>query len=150
MGILNTAATAVAAIEVTEAMKLLTGAATDGRLTAVDVWKGEHRSIQVGRNAECVACGRREFRYLKGEAQPHVTMCGRDSVQVHERQRKLDLPELRRRLLATGMAAASNAFLLQFQVNSYQVTVFEDGRAIFKGTKDPAVARSLYARYIGS
>ena len=30
------------------------------------------------------------------------------------------------------------------------MTVFADGRAIIKGTKDPAVARSLYARYIGS
>jgi adenylyltransferase/sulfurtransferase len=29
------------------------------------------------------------------------------------------------------------------------MTVFADGRAILKGTKDPAVARSLYARYIG-
>jgi adenylyltransferase/sulfurtransferase len=30
------------------------------------------------------------------------------------------------------------------------MTVFTDGRAILKGTKDPAVARTLYARYIGA
>jgi adenylyltransferase/sulfurtransferase len=30
------------------------------------------------------------------------------------------------------------------------MTVFADGRAIIKGTRDPAVARSLYARYIGA
>jgi adenylyltransferase/sulfurtransferase len=30
------------------------------------------------------------------------------------------------------------------------MTVFADGRAILKGTKDPAVARALYARYIGA
>jgi molybdopterin-synthase adenylyltransferase len=30
------------------------------------------------------------------------------------------------------------------------MTVFADGRAIIKGTQDPAVARSLYARYISS
>jgi adenylyltransferase/sulfurtransferase len=29
------------------------------------------------------------------------------------------------------------------------MTVFADGRAIIKGTQDPAVARSLYARFIG-
>jgi hypothetical protein len=30
------------------------------------------------------------------------------------------------------------------------MTVFADGRVILKGTRDPAVARSLYARYIGA
>jgi hypothetical protein len=30
------------------------------------------------------------------------------------------------------------------------MTVFADGRAILKGTKDPAVARTLYARYLGA
>jgi len=29
------------------------------------------------------------------------------------------------------------------------MTIFPDGRAIVKGTADPAVARSLYARYLG-
>ena len=44
----------------------------------------------------------------------------------------------------------TNGFLLRFRVDSYEVTVFPDGRAVFKGTQDPAVARSLYARYIGA
>jgi molybdopterin-synthase adenylyltransferase len=30
------------------------------------------------------------------------------------------------------------------------LTVFPDGRAIIKGTQDPAVARGIYAKYIGS
>jgi adenylyltransferase/sulfurtransferase len=29
------------------------------------------------------------------------------------------------------------------------LTIFPDGRAIISGTDDPAVARSVYARYIG-
>jgi len=32
----------------------------------------------------------------------------------------------------------------------YEMTVFGDGRAILKGSTDPSVARSLYARYIGA
>ena len=43
-----------------------------------------------------------------------------------------------------------NDFLLRFRIAPYEMTVFADGRAILKGTKDPAVARSLYARYIGA
>jgi molybdopterin-synthase adenylyltransferase len=30
------------------------------------------------------------------------------------------------------------------------MTIFPDGRAIVKGTQDIGLARSLYARYVGS
>jgi adenylyltransferase/sulfurtransferase len=71
-------------------------------------------------------------------------------VQIHERRRQLDLAALEQRLAATASDIRQNNFLLQFRVAPYQMTVFADGRAIVKGTRDPAVARSLYARYIGA
>jgi adenylyltransferase/sulfurtransferase len=77
-------------------------------------------------------------------------MCGRDSVQIHERARTLDLRLLRNRLARTVDDVRQNDFLLRFRVAPYEMTVFADGRAILKGTKDPSVARSLYARYIGT
>jgi adenylyltransferase/sulfurtransferase len=43
-----------------------------------------------------------------------------------------------------------NDFVLKFWRDDYEMTLFPDGRAIIKGTTDAAVARSLYARYIGS
>ena len=42
-----------------------------------------------------------------------------------------------------------NQFLVRLAVDGYELTVFADGRAIIGGTSDPAVARSLYAKYIG-
>ena len=108
------------------------------------------RSIAVGRNPECRACARRDFTYLDGEAQPRITMCGRDSVQIHERARALDLGVLGLRLKPLVDDVRQNDFLLHFRIAPYEMTVFADGRAILKGTKDPAVARSLYARYIGA
>lgn len=151
-GVLQTAVGVIASIEATEAMKFLAGKpeALNGRLVACDVWSGKFQSIRVARNSACRACARREFQYLRGEAQPHITMCGRDSVQVHERSRRLDLGELGRRLGASAADVRHNDFLLRFRVPPYELTVFADGRAIIKGTKDPAVARSLYARYIGA
>jgi adenylyltransferase/sulfurtransferase len=77
-------------------------------------------------------------------------MCGRDSVQIHERSRSLDLAVLKNRLSPTVSDIRQNEFLLRFRVPPYEMTVFSDGRAILKGTKDPTVARSLYARYIGA
>ena len=41
-------------------------------------------------------------------------------------------------------------FVLKFWREPYEMTLFPDGRAIIKGTTDTAVARSLYARYVGS
>lgn len=160
VGVLNPAVGVIASIEAVEAMKLLLGRtdALHGRLVSFDVWSGEFRSIRIGRNLDCRACGRREFRYLEGEAQPHVTMCGRDSVQIHETSRRLDLRLLGRRIAPTVTQVCHNDFLLRFRVpppalsqgEGYEMTVFPDGRAIIKGTRDPAVARSLYARYVGA
>src|SRR5579864_3316635 len=151
-GILNSAASVIASIEAAEATKLLAGKseALNGRLVSCDVWTGRFQSIRVARNPQCRACARRVFTYLEGEAQPHVTLCGRDSVQIHERSRRLDLGELGRRIEKTVAGVRRNDFLLRFRVPPYELTVFPDGRAVIKGTRDPAVARSLYARYIGA
>jgi molybdopterin-synthase adenylyltransferase len=152
-GVLNAIVGVIASIEAAEAIKILADKkdALHGRLVSCDVWTGAFQSIRVARNSDCRACSRQEFAYLEGDAQPHITMCGRDSVQIHERSRKLDLGELSSRLAnASAAEVRNNEFLLRFLVPPYELTVFADGRAIIKGTKDPAVARSLYARYIGA
>jgi molybdopterin/thiamine biosynthesis adenylyltransferase len=152
-GVLNAAAGVIASIESAEATKFLAGRpeALNHKLISCDVWSGRFQSIRVARNPDCRACVRREFVHLEGRARPHVSMCGRDSVQIHERRRALDLAELGRRVSgASASEVRNNQFLLRFRVAPYEMTVFPDGRAIIKGTQDPAIARSLYARYIGS
>jgi adenylyltransferase/sulfurtransferase len=152
VGVLGAAAGVIASIEAAEAIKLLVGKTelAGGRLVSFDVWSGRFQSVRVARNPECRACARHDFRYLEGDAQPHLTMCGRDSVQIHERRRQLDLAALGRRLALTVSEVRENGFLLRFRVPPYEMTIFADGRAIIKGTRDTSVARSLYARYIGS
>src|ERR1700735_3918580 len=153
VGVLNAAAGIVASIEAAEATKFLSGRpeALNHKLISCDVWSGRFKSIRVARNPHCGACVRREFVHLDGRARPQVSMCGRDSVQIHERRRALDLAALGRRVAgASASEVRNNQFLLRFRVAPYEMTVFPDGRAIIKGTQDPAIARSLYARYIGS
>lgn len=152
IGVLGPIVNLIASLEVAEALKLLAGRGEDltNRLQSCDVWSGHFQSIRLARNPDCRACGRRDFSYLAGAAQPHITMCGRDSVQIHERGRSLDLAALRARLEPAVGNVRHNDFLLRFGIPPYEMTVFADGRAILKGSQDPAVARSLYARYIGS
>ena len=152
IGVLGPVVNLIASLQAAEAMKLLAdrAEALHGRLISCDVWSGHFQSVRVPRNPDCRACARGEFVYLNGQAQPHITMCGRDSVQIHERTRSLDLSVLKNRLSPTVSDVRHNEFLLRFRIPPYEMTVFSDGRAILKGTKDPAVARSLYARYIGA
>lgn len=108
------------------------------------------QSIRPERNPACPVCVHGKYSYLEGRAQPHITLCGRDSVQIHERYRSLDLRLLQEKLTSVAEGVRQNGFLLKALLPPYELTVFPDGRAIFKGTQDPAVARSLYAKYIGS
>jgi adenylyltransferase/sulfurtransferase len=59
------------------------------------------------------------------------------------------LAEIARRLQTLGQVVV-NDYLLRATIDGYEITLFADGRAIIKGTEDPDVARSLYARYVGA
>ncbi len=151
-GILNSAVSLVASVQAGEALKLLVGARDQVRRTLLswDTWSNQRSEIAASRpRPDCRACGRREFVHLAGEGRPHITLCGRNSVQIHERRRPVDLAEMQQRLAPHG-AVRSNDFVLRFSRDALEMTLFPDGRAIIKGTTDPAVARSLYARYVGS
>jgi len=151
-GILNSAVNLAASIAATEALKMLVGAEKELRrsLLSFDVWWNDRAEISADRpRPGCVTCDRREFPHLAGEGRPHITMCGRNSVQIHERHRPVDLAEMSLKLKALG-TVRHNDFVLKFWREPYELTLFPDGRAIIKGTTDTAIARSLYARYIGS
>jgi len=153
-GILNSAVNLVASIAATEALKFLVAGVDAPQLRrtllSFDLWTNEHAEIAaVKPRPGCRACGERDFVHLAGEGRPHITLCGRNSVQIHERQRPIDFAEMNRRLQPHGVVR-HNDFVLKFWHDPYEMTLFPDGRAIIKGTTDTAVARSLYARYVGS
>lgn len=151
-GILNSAVNLVASIAASEALKLLVDARDRLRRTlfSFDVWSNEHAEVAASKpRSGCRACGERDFVHLTGEGRPHITLCGRNSVQIHERQRPIDFDELTARLAQLG-TVRHNDFVLKFWRDPYEMTLFPDGRAIIKGTTDTATARSLYARYVGS
>jgi molybdopterin/thiamine biosynthesis adenylyltransferase len=153
-GILNSAVNLVASIAATEAMKLLIGGEAVERLRktlwSFNVWTNQHAEIAASvPRPGCRVCGEHDFVHLAGEARPHITMCGRNSVQIHERARPIDFSEMQRRLESHG-TVRHNEFVLKFWREPYEITLFPDGRAIIKGTTDSGIARSLYARYVGN
>ena len=151
-GILNSAVNLAASIAATEAFKLLVGADNRLRRTLLsfDVWRNERAEVAADKpRAGCRTCGEHEFPHLAGEGRPYITLCGRNSVQIHERHRPVDLAQLSEQLQPLG-TVRHNDFVLKFWQEPYEMTLFPDGRAIIKGTTDKTIARSLYARYVGS
>ena len=151
-GILNSAVNLAASIEATEAIKILLGAKDKLRRTLLswDVWTNERAEISAEHPREkCPVCQQREFLHLAGEGRPHITLCGRNSVQIHEQHRPVDFTEMSRKLMPHG-TVKHNEFVLKFWREPYEMTLFPDGRAIIKGTTDTGIARSLYARFVGS
>ena len=151
-GVLNSAVNLISSIAATEAIKILVGAEDRIRQTLLsfDVWENEQAEVPAQRpRSQCRTCGDRDFVHRRGDDRPHITLCGRNSVQIHERHRPVDLAEMCETLTPHG-AVRHNEFVLKFWRDPYEMTLFPDGRAIIKGTVDPAVARSLYARYVGN
>jgi len=151
-GILNSAVNLAASIAATEALKLLTGARQQLRTTLLsqDLWSNQRAEVAADKpRAGCRTCGHKDFVHLSGAGRPHITLCGRNSVQIHEHHRPVDLGDLSKRLQPHGSVRHTD-FILKFWKEPYEMTLFPDGRAIIKGTTDTAIARSLYARYIGN
>lgn len=150
-GVIAPITATIAALACGDALKILARGAESivARMTTVDVWSGEIRQTKPpARDPACPCCARRDFVHLNGQRRAPISLCGRNAVQIHERSRPVDLTELARRL-APLAEVRCNDFAVRAVVESFELTVFPDGRAIIKGTTDPGVARGVYARYVG-
>lgn len=152
-GVLNGIVGAITGVASTEAIKILLKSDKMSRaMFWMDVWENTSERIELPRQLDCPTCGRHDYEFLDAlEGNSSTSLCGRNAVQVRTRRRgiALNLAELAERLRPVG-EVSYNDFLLRFYVDSYELTVFPDARAIIKGTDDEQVAHSVYARYIGN
>ena len=161
VGVLGPAVAIVANFEAAEALKILTGHfdRVAPTMLSFDLWTGSMIQLKVARAydaGECPCCKQRRFEYLDGRlGSGTTTLCGRDAVQLTHRQNagRIDLAEIASRLEAHGKVA-TNRFMLKAEIDEngrrYELMLFPDGRAIIKGTREGNVARSVYAKYVGS
>jgi adenylyltransferase/sulfurtransferase len=154
-GVLSPIVNIVASFQATEAIKILTGRLdkVNRELLYFDVWENTQRRIKIAPllgKVDCPCCQRRRFEWIEGEhGQQTTSLCGRNAVQVaHRSVTTLNFETMARHLETLG-EVSYNRFLLRFQAEGHEFTVFPDGRAIIKGTSDVDKARTLYAKYIG-
>jgi adenylyltransferase/sulfurtransferase len=141
----------VTGLQAAEALKLMAGredALLPG-LATVDLWQGTFDVLDLrGRAPWCPACTEARYDFLRADVAPGAALCGRDAVQIRGAG-AVDLAALGERLRAAGPVTA-NEHLVRLLAPDAELVVFRDGRAIVKGARDVAHARSLYARYVGA
>jgi len=155
-GVLSPIVNIVASFQAAEAFKILTDQfeQINRDLIYVDVWDNIQRRIKIAPllgKVDCPCCKRRRFEWLDGEQGSRTTsLCGRNAVQVsHRTANQLNFEDMARHLETLG-EVNYNRFLLKFQADGCEFTLFPDGRAIIKGTSDEDKARTLYAKYVGN
>jgi len=156
MGVLNTATVIMGSIESTEALKILLGhydneESTNSNLIVYDTWNHSFDSIIVKKNEKCQCCGNENYEFIDSDDQEIITsLCGRNAIQITPADPKeLSLKQIAGKLEKLGKVKCSD-FIMIFTTDETEISLFRDGRAIIKGTNDEKIARSIYARYVGT
>ncbi len=152
-GVLNSIPFIIGSLQSAEAIKLLVGATEylNQGLLSLDIWENSFHqtALKSAVRPDCPAC-QGHYEYLEQEQGSRTTvLCGHDAVQVYNPQSPgVALETLARRLKNAG-EVTGNAYMLRLNVEGREIVIFPDSRAIIKNTRDEALAKSLYAKYIG-
>lgn len=154
-GIIAPIASLIASVQVAEAIKILTNNydAVSKVLLKIDLWRNEIKTLfaeDVKGKINCITCSQHHYEFLtKNACAMTTTLCGRNAIQILPPVGSaLDLVKLAARLEKIGKVSY-NSFLLRLKTGKCELTVFPDGRSIISGTNDVAIAKGLYAKYIG-
>lgn len=161
-GVLGPVTATIAARLATEAIKMIVGdlASLDRTLRSDDFWRNEHRAMSIDDAFQpfCPCCIERRFEFLDGPVDRARPLCGRHAVQIRpERPVDLDLGALAARIGGAAQATLADGVLAVRIVDEQspsgrpiELTIFADGRAVVAGDTDPAWARSVHARFVGT
>lgn len=155
VGIIAPAVHWVAAVQVSELFKLLLGLPEQlhGSLLTWDAWNYQFQKVGLSGagSSGCTVCQDHAYPLLEGQAGASATvLCGRNAVMLQPAGAAgIALEELERRLKPRGAPVTRNEYLLRTEIEGLEMVIFSDGRGIVRGTSDLALARSLYARYVG-
>jgi len=156
VGVLASIVCTIASIQCAEAIKILTGNTKNinRNLISIDVWQNSYETIDVTKEniqKNCPVCNQKKFDFLEGkQGSAFTTLCGRNAVQILPfKETKINLAKLAIDLSGLGIVKA-NEYLIRFEIDSYELSIFPDGRTIVKGTTDTGIARGLYSKYVGN
>jgi molybdopterin/thiamine biosynthesis adenylyltransferase len=161
-GVLGPIVAIIGNYEAAETIKIITRNwdAINRSMINIDIWDNQFHQLNVTSAYEagrCPCCKQRRFEFIEGKfATAGTALCGSNAVQLTQMFKRGQGPNfdlLADRLKHHG-PVKRNAFMLRATFNDggseYELTLFNNGRAIIKGTHDPRIARSIFAKYVGT
>ena len=137
-GILNTIPNVISAMQVTEAIKILTRQVYSKGLIYYDIWANKLIKSKVNKQNDCPVCNKK-FEYLTGEKRSElVKYCGTNTYQI---KNKNNLEELEKRFKNLGKVVKSDYYL-----NFDGIIIFKDRVLIKANSKEEA--KSIFDRYL--
>ena len=146
-GVLNTITAAMAAMQTTEAIKILTKQQPTKELVAYDIWTQTVEKITVKKKKDCMCCQKRKFEFLEGKGETvSIKLCGQGRIQVKGKRPNTEVLETR---LKKAGATKRSAYGIQFHNEEADFFLFTDGRCLIKAaTKEEA--KNAYSKYVGN
>ncbi|MFD2672587.1 ThiF family adenylyltransferase [Marinicrinis sediminis] len=152
-GVISPAVDMVASLQAAEAIKLLSGHASDRLWVRLNCWPFASKAVPIPDSSPvCPVC--RGDRYPSLEPVAHeeeaVYLCGRESFQFPTFASEQSMAEWAARFRAWGKVQV-NPYVCKVELpEGERLILFTDGRVLIQGTDELSRAKSLYARYIGN
>ncbi|PIN79490.1 NAD(P)H-binding protein [Candidatus Woesearchaeota archaeon CG10_big_fil_rev_8_21_14_0_10_34_8] len=144
-GVLNTITAGIAAIQATEAVKLLTKQPYTKELILYDIWRNNLERIKTKTNKDCICCQKKQFSFLNS-ASITTKLCGQGRIQI--KGKKPDMIKLTKKLKKLGKISKSY-YGIYFTNKQISFFLFKDGRCLINA-KTEEQANNFYSRYVGN
>lgn len=146
-GVLNTITTTMAALQTTEALKILTKQQPIKELLAFDIWKQNLEKIAVKGKKECLCCQKKKFEFLERKKETAtIKLCGQGRIQI--KGSKPNIPTIKKRLEQNGDVKQTE-YGIHFTNDEVDFFLFNDGRCLIKAaTKQEA--KNVYSKWVGN
>jgi len=140
-GIIGSAPSAIASIQATEAIKIITENKFEKKLIKYDIWNNNITKIKVHKNKKCKTCNN-NYEYLNGmKEKPLIKLCGNEAYQIIVKHQ--NLKNIINKLKKIDSVENIND-LIQFR----NISITKNGRIIIKA-KNEREAKIVYDKYIG-
>ncbi len=140
-GVINTIPHAMAAIQATEAIKVLTKQEYNKEIIHYDIWKNQIDKIKINKNPKCKTCSG-IYEYLNGrKSRDTIKICGSCSYQI--KIKPIDINKLFKKLdKISNIRITDDCIILENMI------LFKSGRVLVKA-KSKEQAKSIVDRYLG-
>ena len=129
VGVLNTITTSIAALQVTNAIKLLINKKVEPTLHFMDIWNNTHKQIQVPKRKDCPTCsGNYEYLISKSDSKL-IKFCYDQRYQISGKP--VDFTVIEHRWKNWGEVQRDDV-----SVRFDRIILFKDGRALIKAKSE--------------